>query len=42
MQIRKAGDYIRGGKNFEAIQCCNNALNLMPESTDAYLGRAIA
>jgi hypothetical protein len=42
IQIRRAGDYIRQGQNFEAIQCCNNALNMMPESTDALLGRAIA
>jgi Tfp pilus assembly protein PilF len=40
--IRRAGDYIKQGQNFEAIQCCNNALNLNAENTDALLGRAIA
>jgi hypothetical protein len=42
VQIRRSADYIRQGQNFEAIQCCNHALNLMPDNTDALLGRAIA
>ncbi|KAI6197706.1 hypothetical protein M3Y94_01257000 [Aphelenchoides besseyi] len=42
MHIRRAGDYIRNQKNFEAIQCCNTALQLQPENLDALLGRAIA
>ncbi|KAI6172691.1 Tetratricopeptide repeat protein 14 isoform X2 [Aphelenchoides besseyi] len=42
MHVRRAGEYIRNQKNFEAIQCCNTALQLQPENLDALLGRAIA
>ncbi|KAI6234763.1 Tetratricopeptide repeat protein 14 isoform X3 [Aphelenchoides fujianensis] len=42
MQIRRAGEYIRNHQNFEAIQCCNSALNVQPNNLDALLGRAIA
>lgn len=41
-QIRRAGQFLREGLNFEAIQCCNNALKMDPGSVDALLGRSIA
>ncbi|CAD5207685.1 unnamed protein product [Bursaphelenchus okinawaensis] len=41
-QITKAGNFIKDGRNFEAIQACNMALKNQPDHLDALLGRAIA